>query len=192
MIPIEHQKNILKVFLDIFYTNLTKEDIQKFKVAYPKIKNIYYQNTSNNLKKLGCYLMLLSEDKHPKIYNAYDLFNNYIGRNIEDKSWLDLTTGIIFLYYPAHTESNKKTNEILKHLISHRHFKNLITIFLTEIPIFEIKEVYDSINGIVKSSINKVNINEEATFISKPKTKSTDTSLQTKPKMKAQNKDPFI
>ena len=167
----------IKQYLGFFFTPITKEDISKFKKLYPSFKSLYVYHTPEELKKIGMYLLLLRGNEKYKLYNAYDLFNNYIGRNEDSKEWLDTTTPVIILYYPAYTEQNKKIQDILGHLISHRHTFNKVTIFLSESEIPYIHEIYRSFENS-----KSVNIN-----ISANKTITQQSIIQTKSK-----KDPLL
>ncbi len=166
-ISIEEQKRIIKQYLGIFYTKLTKEDIVKYKKLYPKITNHYIYAFGDELKKIGAYLLLCTDNNNAKIVNGYSLFDNYIGRNEEDKSWLDMKTRDLFIYFPSHTETNKKTNEIFCHLVSHRAFSNLNTIFLTETHIIEVSDLYDKLNGKKVHFIKQLNLTETKSEVSK-------------------------
>lgn len=179
-ISLEEQRIILKRYLDFFYVPITKQDIILFKKQYPVLQNYYIQHTPENLKKIGCYLLLLRGNEKYKLYNTYELFQNYIGANEDSKEWLDLTTPVIFLYYAAFTEQNKKIMEILCHLIAHRRTKNLISVVLTETPLPTLRDVI--------LNTKQIEIKPQNVY-----TNITQVNLESKPVIKKQKRiDPFI
>lgn len=153
MISTEEQLKILKYYLGFFYTPITKKEIQDFKKKYPVLKSCYINQNDSNLKKLGAYFLLLRGNEVYKLYHAYDIFNTYIGKDSVNKDWLDLDTPLIFIYYSLFTESNKKLQDVIGHIISHRKFKNLITIVLSEIPLLYIQDIYNSFDGKINNQI---------------------------------------
>lgn len=132
MITIEEKMKILKQYLGFFYTKLDKQDIAKYKALITSVEDSYYYGSEKQLKKLACFLLLLRGNEHYKVYNCYELFDIYIGKSEDEKRWSDLKTPLIFLYYPAFTTENRKTEELILHLISHRKINNKITIVLSE------------------------------------------------------------
>jgi hypothetical protein len=144
----DEQKKILKSYLGMFATNITSKDIDYFSKHYPKMDNYYIYGDRKELKKIGCYLLLLRGNEKYKVYNCYDLFNKYIGVETEERQWVDTRHDLVFLYYPAHTTSNVKLDEIISHVVSHRSLINKYTIMLTEIPLPSISGVFNSIGAV--------------------------------------------
>jgi hypothetical protein len=143
----EEQKKILKSYLGMFACNITLKDIEYLGKHYPKMDNYYVYGNRKELKKVGCYLLLLRGNEDYAVYNCYDLFNKYIGVETEDRQWVDTRKDLIFLYYPQHTTSNVKLDEIISHVVSHRSLLGKYTIMLTEIPLPGISSVFNSIGA---------------------------------------------
>lgn len=78
------------------------------------------------------------------MYNVQEIFDRWVGNNEETRSWSDTATPVIFIYFPMHTIENKRTEELILHIISYRRLAGLITIVLTEKPLPPIEALYNA------------------------------------------------
>ena len=162
----EEKMKVLKNYLGEFYTRISKDDLKLYKNSITQIKDSYYCSDMEELKRIAMFILLFKGNINYKVYNAYDIFSIYIGNDENTKVWVDLVNPLIFIYYPLNITENKKTEELILHVITCRKLKNLFTVVLSEKVLPLIESYFNNTSKTIKLT-NNLN----TSILNKPKSK---------------------